>query len=288
MNDAVDDLLALLDLEDRGQDRFRANSLDTAYSGRLFGGQLLAQCLAAACRTVDGRACHSLHAYFTNRGDPSAPITYEVERSHDGGAFTTRRVVGFQGGRQLLNIACSFHVEETGWNHQHDRPDVIAPEEAPCIDDLKAQIVDQVPEAHRTYFVRREGVEIREVEPVDLLDPQPVSDLYHVWIRIPRRLDVAPWVHQCLLAYASDMRLLGAANRRHGLSWLMPGHQIASLDHSMWFHTSCQFDDWLLYRMDSPYAGNGRSFNRGMMFTRSGELVASVAQEGLMRPVSED
>lgn len=284
MTDPVSDLLNLLDLERLEVDLFRGESPDEETSQRVFGGQVIAQALVAAYRTVEARQCHSLHAYFIRPGDPKIPIIYEVDRSRDGGSFTTRRVIAIQHGKQIFNMACSFHIEEEGWHHQHEMPDVPGPENLPSAEELRAEVAHKVPEAHRREFLRARAIEMREIEPMDLFDPSPKPDVSHLWFRVAHEIDESPMVHHCLLAYASDMRLLGTAHRPHGLSWMTGEVMGASLDHSMWFHAPVKFDDWLLYAMDAPYAGGARSFNRGKVFSQDGKLVASVAQEGLMRP----
>ncbi|MEO0753643.1 MAG: acyl-CoA thioesterase II [Pseudomonadota bacterium] len=287
MSDPVTDLLDLLDLERLELDLFRGESPDEATSQRVFGGQVIAQALAAAYRTVEDRLCHSLHAYFIRPGDPKIPIIYEVDRARDGGSFTTRRVVAIQHGKQIFNMACSFHVEEEGWHHQHQMADVQGPDSLPTSEALRVEIVDRIPKRFREEFTRPRAVEMREIDPMPLLDPIPKPDVSHLWFRMAREIDVPASLHQCLLAYASDMRLLGTAQRPHGVSWMTGEVMGASLDHSMWFHAPVDFSDWLLYSMDAPHAGGARSFNRGSVFTQSGQLVASVAQEGLMRPVAK-
>ncbi len=284
MTDPVADLLDLLDLERLELDLFRGESPDEATSQRVFGGQVIAQALVAAYRTVENRLCHSLHAYFIRPGDPKIPIIYEVDRARDGKSFVTRRVVAIQHGCQIFNLAASFHVDEEGWRHQLDMPDAPNPEDVTPREDLRKAEAHRVPEAFRKEFTRPRAVEIREVDPMELFEPKPMSDKNRLWFRVAREIDPDPALHHCLLAYASDMALLGSGNRPHGVSWMTGELMSASLDHSMWFHGPVRFDDWLLYAMDSPWAGGARSFNRGSIFTRDGELVASVAQEGLMRP----
>lgn len=284
MTDPVSDLLKLLDLERLEVDLFRGQSPDEETSQRVFGGQVIAQALVAAYRTVEERLCHSLHAYFIRPGDPNIPIIYEVDRSRDGGSFTTRRVIAIQHGKQIFNMACSFHVEEDGWHHQHEMPETEGPEDLPRMEELREKVAHKVPESYRKEFMRARAIEMREIDPMDLFEPTPKPDISHLWFRVAREIDEQPWLHHCLLAYASDMRLLGTAQRPHGVSWMTGEVMGASLDHSMWFHAPVKFDDWLLYTMDAPYAGGARSFNRGKVFRQDGKLVASVAQEGLMRP----
>ncbi len=288
MSDPVSDLLDLLDLERLEVNLFRGESPDEETSQRIFGGQVIAQALAAAYRTVEDRLCHSLHAYFIRPGDPNIPIIYEVDRARDGGSFTTRRVIAIQHGRQIFNMACSFHVTEQGWFHQHEMPQVQGPENVPNQEELRERDAHKVPERFRKEFTRARAIEMREIDPMDLFEPEPLPDVSHLWFRVANEIDAPPSVHQCLLAYASDMRLLGTGNRPHGVSWMTGELMSASLDHSMWFHDIVKFDEWLLYAMDSPHAGGARSFNRGKVFSRDGRLVASVAQEGLMRPVKRE
>lgn len=284
MTDPVSELLTLLDLERLEVDLFRGQSPDEDTSQRVFGGQVIAQSLVAAYRTVENRRCHSLHAYFIRPGDPKIPIIYEVDRSRDGGSFTTRRVIAIQHGKQIFNMACSFHIEEDGWEHQHAMPDTEGPDDLPSMEELRLQWADEVPEQFRKELSRARAIEIREIDPMNITRPVPKPDVSHLWFRVAREIDEQPWVHQCMLAYASDMRLLGTAQRPHGVSWITGEVMSASLDHSMWFHHPVKFDEWLLYAMDAPFAGGARSFNRGKIFNRDGKLVASVAQEGLMRP----
>lgn len=283
MTDQVAELLQLLDIERLEVDLFRGVGAGGETSQRIFGGHVIAQALVAAYRTVEERKCHSMHAYFIRPGDPSIPVIYEVDRARDGGSFTTRRVIAVQHGQQIFNLAASFHVDEEGWDHQHDMPDVPGPEDLKDRDELRQEVADKVPEARREDFLRPRPIEIRYVDPPDPFDPQPSSDVNYLWFRAGPSLDEDPWVHHCLLAYASDMSLLASGSRPHGISWLTGQVLGASLDHALWFHAPTRFDDWHLYAMDSPFGGGGRSFNRGKIFSRDGKLVASVAQEGLMR-----
>lgn len=285
MTDPVATLLDLLDLEQLEVNLFRGVGEGGETTTRIFGGHVIAQALAAAYRTVDGRNCHSLHAYFIRPGDPTIPIIFEVDRARDGGSFTTRRVIAVQKGRQIFNLAASFQIEEDGWRHQHKMPDVPGPDGLKDVVELRRAVIDRLPEDKREHFLRLRPVEVRPVAPTDLWAPEPADDVNHLWFRIRRPIDAAPWVHHCLLAYASDMHLLSAGLRPHGLTWLQGRSMGASLDHALWLHGPIRFDEWHLYSMDSPFGGAARSFNRGSVFSQSGELVASVAQEGLMRPI---
>ncbi len=282
--DPVGDLLALLDIERLEHDLFRGESPDERASQRVFGGQVIAQSLVAAYRTVpDGRACHSLHAYFIRPGDPRVPIIYQVDHSRDGGSFTTRRVVAIQHGKQIFNMAASFHAPDEGWDHQHPMPEVPGPEGFKEVRERRLEVAHKVPEELRAEYIRPRAIEMRELDPQHLFRPQPASDVHQVWIRVARDIGADLALNHALLAYASDMSLLSSSLRPHGLAWFNPELMSASLDHALWFHGPLTFSDWHLYAMDSPWAGRGRSFNRGQIFDRTGRLVASVAQEGLLR-----
>ncbi|MEL7548200.1 MAG: acyl-CoA thioesterase II [Pseudomonadota bacterium] len=289
MSDPVGDLLHLMDLERLEVDLFRGQSPENETNQRVFGGQVIAQSLVAAYRTVDTeqRTCHSMHAYFLRPGDPNIPIIYEVDRSRDGGSFTTRRVIAVQHGKQIFNLAASFHKQEDGWHHQHDMPPAPEPDTLDDRIEWREKFALKLPEPYRHHFLRPRPIEIREIEPLDPLKPGVADDHHANWFRVARPIDEEPWLHHCLMAYATDMALLGTGNRPHGVSWMTGELMSASLDHAIWFHAPLRFDDWHLYVMDSPYAGGARSFNRGSIFSKTGELVASVAQEGLMRPVKK-
>lgn len=282
MSDAVEDLLTLLDLEQIEVNLFRGHSPDSDWQ-RVFGGQVIGQALMAAYRTVDERICHSLHAYFIRPGDPKVPILYEVDRSRDGKSFTTRRVVAIQHGRQIFNLAASFQRIEEGFEHQDVMPDVPAPEDLPTERERRTAIIDKLPEQVQAHFTRPRPIEIRAVDPQDFIDPEPMASVQSVWFRTANKMPDDVALNQCVLAYASDMTLLDTCIRPHGVSWISGKLQSASLDHAMWFHHPFQTDDWLLYAQDSPSASGARGFNRGSIFARDGRLVASVAQEGLIR-----
>lgn len=281
----VADLLKLLDIERLEVDLFRGQGEGGENGDRIYGGHVIAQALVAAYRTVEDRLCHSLHAYFIRPGDPKIPIIFEVDRARDGGSFTTRRVIAVQHGKQIFNLAASFQKPEEGWEHQHPMPEAPAPEGLPSRAEQRAELAAQLPENKREHFKRARPIEIRECDPVDILRPEKTGDLNRLWFRVATPLEQPLWVHHCLMAYASDMNLLASGNRPHGISWWRGEVMGASLDHAMWFHGPLRFDDWHLYVMDSPFGGGARSFNRGSIFSRDGRLVASVAQEGLMRPV---
>jgi len=284
MSKEVQELLNLLDIERLEVDLFRGVGSGGETSTRIFGGHVIAQALMAAYRTVETRTCHSLHAYFIRPGDPSIPVVYSVERARDGGSFTTRRVIAIQHGKQILNLSASFHVQEKGWDHQHKMPKVEGPEGLSTREELRDKSADKISDRMRPDFLRPRPIEIREVAPLDFFDPKPAPDANHMWFRMPGAQGCDPVMQQCLLAYASDMNLLSSSLRPHGLTWFKGGVMTASLDHAMWFHAPVHFQDWHLYSMDSPFTGGARGFNRGAIFSADGQLVASVAQEGLVRP----
>ncbi|MFW8634713.1 acyl-CoA thioesterase [Cribrihabitans pelagius] len=285
MVDTAKNLLDLLDLEELDTNLYRGQGAGGETPTRIYGGQVIAQALTAAYSTVPDRPCHSLHAYFIRPGDPSRPVIYEVDPARDGGSFTTRRVVAMQNGKQILNLAASFHTAEYGWDHQHDMPDVPPPESLVSRHQLLQESAHRVDGGRRAEFTRPRPFEIREVAPRDPLEPDAASDVNHMWIRMEAAKGADPKLQHVLMAYASDFGLLGSALRPHGLTFHNPRQMTASLDHAIWFHAPVQFENWHLYTMDSPFAGGGRGFNRGAIYTEDGRLAASVAQEGLMRPL---
>ncbi|MBV9572107.1 MAG: acyl-CoA thioesterase II [Alphaproteobacteria bacterium] len=278
----LSELLALLDLETIEVNIFRGLN-PPARSQRVFGGQVLAQALVAANRTIEGRSCHSFHAYFLLPGDPRVPILYEVDRSRDGKSFSSRRVVAIQHGRQIFHMSASFQVEEAGLEHEIEAPSVPAPEELPSEEEYRRSLLAEVPDRYREQFLRKRPIEIRPAARRDMFHPQRRPPHQAVWVRAIGSLPDDIALQQCVLAYASDMTLLDTGLLPHGVSLFSPEIQIASIDHAMWFHRPFRVDDWLLYVQDSPSASGGRGFNRGLVYARGGELVASVTQEGLMR-----
>jgi len=278
----IEQLIALLDLDPIEVNIFRGVSPKDR-SQRVFGGQVLGQALVAATRTVDGRFCHSLHAYFLVPGDPRVPILYEVDRSRDGKSFSSRRVVAIQHGRQIFHMSVSFQVEEPGLEHQIDAPRAPRPESLPSEDDVRRHVADKVPEAYRDHFLRQRPIELRAVDKSDIINPGKRPPHQSVWVKATGPLPDDTALHQCVLAYASDMTLLDTSLLPHGIGWFEDRVQMASIDHAMWFHRPFRADQWLLYVQDSPIGYGARGFNRGLIYSEDGKLVASVAQEGLMR-----
>jgi len=283
MSSAIEDILAILDLEPLEVNLFRGRSPQSRWQ-RVFGGQVIGQALVAACRTVNGRPPHSLHAYFLLAGDPKVPIIYEVDRIRDGRSFTTRRVVAIQHGQAIFSMSASFHQDEPGLTHQLAIPEVPAPEELPNESELRQRALASMPEAIRRYYEReRPIIELRPVEFTRYLGEKFDNGRFHVWIRAIGKLPDDPAIHGCVLAYASDMTLLDTALVPHGRTLFEPAFIGASLDRALWFHRPFRADEWLLYAQDSPNLYGSRGFARGLIFTRDGTLVASVAQEGLVR-----
>ena len=282
MSRAIADLLNILDLEQLEVNLFRGQSPKSGWQ-RVFGGQVIGQSLVAASRTVDGRHPHSLHCYFMLPGDPKVPIIYEVDRIRDGRSFTTRRVVAIQHGQAIFAMSASFQVEEGGFEHQAVMPVVPGPDELPSEEDVKAELLPLMPEPMRTYYERERPIDMRPVEINRYMSREPMEPQFHVWIKTTGRLPDDPSVHQCVLAYASDMTLLDTSLVPHGRTVFDPAIQGASLDHAMWFHRPFRADEWLLYAQDTPSAGGARGLSRGLIFKQDGTLVASVAQEGLIR-----
>ncbi|WP_407529892.1 acyl-CoA thioesterase II [Methylobacterium oryzisoli] len=288
MTQAVDELLGILDLEQLEHNLFRGRSPKARWQ-RVFGGQVIGQALVAATRTVPPeRRPHSLHAYFLLGGDPRVPIVYEVDRIRDGRSFTTRRVVAIQHGRPIFSMSASFHVAEAGFDHQVPMPAVPMPEELPDERSLKATVMPRMPDPVRAYFERERPIELKPVELERYISREPQPPRFHVWIRATSPLPDDPAVHQSVLAYASDMTLLDTALAAHGRTVFERTIQPASLDHALWFHRPFRADEWLLYAQDSPSASGACGFSRGLIFTRDGTLVASVAQEGMIREVREE
>ena len=253
--------------------------------GRIFGGQVIAQSLLAAYETVEDRVCHSLHCYFIRPGDPRIPILFEVDRSRDGGTFTTRRVVAVQNGKQIFNLAASFQTSEDGFEHESPMPEVPGPESyAAEAEAQKAKIAEGATEEMRRMMNRPRPIEMLGRDNYGFgRKPKPSEPKSDTWMRAVAPIGDSARMHQVILAYASDMNLLSTAMRPHGVAWQTPGLQSASLDHAMWFHKASNFNEWHLYSQDSPSASGGRGFVRGSIYDQAGNLVASVAQEGLMR-----
>ena len=286
MSRAVDDLLTTLDLEQLEHNLFRGRSPQVGWQ-RVFGGQVIGQALVAAVRTVENRHPHSLHAYFLLPGDPKVPIIYEVDRIRDGRSFTTRRVVAIQHGRAIFSMTISFHLEEPGLDHAVPMPDVPKPEDLPSEAEIKAGVVPMMPDPVRAYYEKERPIELRPVEYARYMSREPREPRFNVWIRATGRLPDDPAIHQCVLAYASDMTLLDSSLVAHGRTVFETSIQAASLDHALWFHRPFRADEWLLYSQDSPSAAGARGFSRGLIFTRDGVLIASVAQEGLIRDLGD-
>ena len=288
----LDELVRILRLERIEENIFRGQSQDLGW-GRVFGGQVVGQALSAAEQTVpESRSVHSLHAYFLRPGDASKPIVYMVDPIRNGRSFTTRRVVAVQDGRAIFNLAASFQVEEPGLEHQQPQlPNVPGPEGLPSettlgqqyLDRLPAQRRSQIPEAMVERITGTRPIDVRPVDPVDPLNPDVRPPFRRVWFRTNGPLPEPLSLHQYLLAYASDFHFLVTAMQPHGVTWLTPGMQVASLDHAMWFHRPFRFDDWMLYDIEGPSAQNARGLSHGRWFCRDGRLVASTMQEGLMR-----
>lgn len=280
----LDDLVKLLALERIEENLFRGQSQDLGW-GTVFGGQVLGQALSAAAQTVPTeRHVHSLHAYFLRPGDVTKPIIYDVDRIRDGTSFTTRRVVAIQNGKAIFNLAASFQKEEPGFEHQETMPAAPPPEGLKTEQERFAAAAARLPKFALERATAERPIELREVEAdEDLFHPAKHPPRRMVWLRAIAPLPDDPALHAYLLAYASDFSFVTTALLPHGVTWLTPGMQIASIDHVMWFHRPARIDDWLLYVMDSPAAHGARGLARGLVFAKDGRLVASTAQEGLIR-----
>lgn len=283
---SIQDLVALLELEPLERNIYRGLNRDIG-TGRIFGGQVLAQALVAARRTIDeeDRTVHSLHGYFILAGDLDIPVVYFVDRLRDGRSYTTRRVTAIQHGRAIFNLAASFHREEPGLSHQTDMPEVPGPEGLASELDIVRDKQDRIPDHLRGLLTQDRPLEFRPVEEWDPFDPTPGPATRRTWIKTVGTLGDEPLHHQAVLAYASDYGLLDTALGPHGRSVRQPDVMAASLDHAIWFHRPFRVDEWLLYVKDGPVTSGGRGFTRATFYTRSGELIASVAQEGVLRIV---
>jgi acyl-CoA thioesterase-2 len=279
----LDELVRLLALERIEVNLFRGQSQDLGW-GTVYGGQVLGQALSAAVQTVPiERQVHSLNAYFLRPGAVDKPIVYDVDRIRDGGTFTTRRVVAIQNGEAIFNMAASFQVPEVGFEHQDSMPEAPDPETVPTQAERAARYVDKLPPRMRERALAAGPFELRTVESQDLFQPAAMPAQRRVWVKADGVLPDDPALHRYLLAYASDFAFLTTALLPHQVTWLSPGMQVASLDHVMWFHEPFRVDEWLLHVMESPRAQGGRGLVRGRVFARDGRLVASTAQEGLIR-----
>ncbi len=286
-DEAAGALVDLLTVEELDRDLYRGRR-NPGGQGRVFGGQVIAQALMSAVGSVDAdRVAHSLHAYFMRPGDEKLPIIFRVERDYDGGTFSNRRVIAIQRGKPILNMTASFQKREEGLSHAAEMPSVPPPEELETEAQIALRHKDRLPEKFVQYMTRPRSIELRPVE--SWLDPESEvrNGMRQTWFRTTGPVGDDPIMHRAILAYASDMTLLGTSMKPHGVNWLMKKMQTASLDHALWFHDDVRVDDWLLYACDSPWSGGGRGFNRGHIFTRDGKLIASATQEGLIRVRSD-
>ena len=279
----VAELVTLLEVEELDTDLYRG-SRQPGGRGRVFGGQVIAQALQSAQRSVsEGKIAHSLHAYFMRPGDEDFPIIYRVVRDFEGRSFATRRIIAMQRGQPILNMAASFQLPEEGLHHQDAMPDVPPPEQLRTEQELRREAIDEIPEKLRPFFLRRRPIEIRPTTPRLWHRPEKSEPAYQSWFRAIAPLPDDPALHRAVISYASDMMLLGTAMLPHGVTWMTHNMQTASLDHAVWLHEPTRADEWLLYVTDSPWSGHARGFNRGKIYARDGRLVASTAQEGLIR-----
>jgi acyl-CoA thioesterase-2 len=280
---AVDELVTLLDLTPLGENHYFGPQKPGGV-GRIFGGQIIAQALVAATRTVDpDRVVHSLHAYFLRPGDEDFPVEYWVESDFDGRSYCNRRVVAKQGSKTILNLAASFQRPETGMAHQDAMPDVLPPDGLISETALMASFAEQIPEQMRDRLMRPRPIEWRPLSTRAWMSTEPMPALQQGWFRLAKPIGDDPLLHRAVLAYITDQQLLGTCTLPHGLNWLQGELISSSLDHAIWFHDDFRVDDWMLFDTSSPWSGGGRGLNLGNIFTRDGRLVASVAQEGLIR-----
>lgn len=282
MSNVMQEVLDLLDLEVIEKGIYRGPSRNF-FGKNVFGGQVLGQALMAAGRTVEGRLPHSLHGYFLRAGDVTAPIVYQVENIRDGKSFATRNVKGIQHGEIIFLMSASFAVAEEGLEHQVPMPEVEGPEGIASEHDLRQKIAPMIPEKIRAVFERERPIELRPIDPVNPFAPAKKEARRFHWMKAQSKLPDDPLLHMCILAFASDFALMSTAMLPHGVSYMQNNMQAASLDHAMWFHRDFRIDEWLLYDMDGPNASASRGMNFGRIFTQEGRLVATVAQEGLMR-----
>ena len=283
----LNQIIKTLDLEEIELNHYLATSPNEGWQ-RVYGGQVIGQALVAASRTVSpNRSAHSLHGYFLRAGDTTIPILYKVDRIRDGKSFTTRRVVAVQRGQAIFTMSISFQVDEGGLSHQFDMPKVPAPDSLPTEDELRREQAKSWPKEFQESFSGSSAIQVKPVDPVDLLNPEPAQAMQRCWMRCGEALPDDPRIHQCVLAYLSDWSLLDTASRPHAVSFMQDNVQVASLDHAMWFHRPFRADEWLLYDQDSPRASGARGFNRGLIYSQTGELVASTTQEGLLRVHAE-
>lgn len=291
MSEVLSKLLTILSLERIEENLFRGQSQDLGW-GRVFGGQVLGQALSAARQTVgDDRVVHSIHGYFLRPGLVDKPIVYTVDPIRDGRSFATRRVVAIQGGQAILNLAASFQIDEPGFSHHDPMPAAPPPDGLLSEQELGRRYLARMPESVlaaipaglKERATADQPIEIRPVAPLDPAAPPICDPVRQVWLRASGALPDDPELHRTLLAYVSDFHLLTTSMQPHGVSWLTPGMQVASLDHAMWFHRPLRMDEWLLYHVHSPAAGGARGLVTGRFYTQKGELVATVAQEGLIR-----
>lgn len=284
MSEALQELLDLLQLEKIEEGLFRGQSQDLGFRV-VFGGQVIGQALFAAKQMVpEDRSVHSFHSYFLRPGDVTMPIVYDVETIRDGRSFSTRRVRAIQKGETVFYLTASFQIPEEGLDHQAEMPEVEGPEGLTSMLDYARKYRQFIPDVVRDKFTEDKPIERRPVKMHNLMNPEVMEPIRHVWFRANGDLPDDPKVHQYMLAYASDFSFLPTATQPHGVSFMTPGLKMATIDHAMWFHRPFRFDDWLLYSMDSPSASGARGLVRGQFFNREGQLVASTIQEGLIRP----